>query len=192
MHVSILIFSDVSGEILLRSSFTTPGSRQLCPQPPQRRPSPPPQAGVPTYPPTQAGDSRSRCHPLDSLGAGCRAGKGESEEVEEKKGGKELLIPSSPSACLFAFHCSGLRPALFIFAILCIYKKKMGQVFFCRNQSKGTIRMPAMPDFPLILVFQPTNWASDPGLVVQRLGPGGWLCPRGRVKELPGTRDCVL
>lgn len=34
MHVSILIFSDVSVESLFRSSFTTPGSLQLFPHHP--------------------------------------------------------------------------------------------------------------------------------------------------------------
>lgn len=93
--------------------------------------------------------------------------------MEEKKRGKELLIPSSPSAFLLFIAPVSVLHCLY----LPFFKKENGAGFFCRSPSKGTIRMPAMPDFPLILVFQPPNWASDPGWVVQRVGPWGVAVP---------------
>lgn len=87
MHVSRLIFSDVSAESLFRSSFTSPGSRRLFPPattaPPQ--PASTLEAGVPRK------ERCSHCYPQTHWVR--TAGEGEEEE-REKREENEFLITS--------------------------------------------------------------------------------------------------
>lgn len=129
MHVSILIFSDVSVESLFRSSFTTPGSLQLFPHHPSASP---PSLRLRGWQALQGWGSRkgevpSR-PPLESVGA--EGGERRDFSITSDLGLTFLFIS------LVSLFCN-------VYTLpVCVFMKRKQSIFY-RNQSKGPILMPA-------------------------------------------------
>lgn len=118
MHVSILIFSDVSVESLFRSSFTTLGSRRLFPPPPLRLPSRP--------------EARRQ---VDSPGLGPQGRRGAVTANLGFNGhrwrGEKGAFHHVQSRAHISFHFLGLCVLWCLdSASLCIYKKKVEQFLY--------------------------------------------------------------
>ena len=111
MHVSILIFSDVSVESLFRSSFTTPGSLQLFPHHPSASP---PGLRLRGWQAVRAWGSREGEIPSLPLLESVGAGRGERRDFSITWSWAHL-----------SFHFFGLCVLQCLYSTsLCIYKKK--------------------------------------------------------------------
>lgn len=123
MHVSRLIFSDVSGESLFRNSFTAPGSPSFLPTSPGQRPH----SGLSVRLGSKQGQSDHR-HPRTS---GWRGGRRRGRAFR---------------------HVWSLTPLSSFIAwvsVFCVFKlcqsvdvEKEMEPFFSRNQSRCSIPMP--------------------------------------------------
>lgn len=143
MRVSILIFSDVSVESLFRSSFTTPGSQWLFPQPPPCLPN---QPEVKRQDSVRLDSWRRRFAITATPGIHWVQRGGEESGRRRRK--LQLLITSSHELTSLLFISSvSFVLRCFYSASPCVYKKKMEH--FYRNQSRGSILMPAITVFSL-------------------------------------------